>query len=467
MARYGLAGGSLRLVSFLSGNRLGLAPDNLTGGTGTAAAGMGTTLGWASSSAGMTWTRLSDQGDEARVRAWYAGSSADIAWLPEWGSAQLHSTVSELGVSVEAGRESARGSHLVGASLVRPATAYSVTQLSSNATVASGTSSRFAAPSVASLFTEWSWRPTTRFVARGGIRANAALHGEFNLEPRVDVTVHTSPTTHFDFGVGRTHQTLQSMFNEENLLGTMVGLELPTSASGALPTATADQIGIGVEHRVTDRLFLTFDSYARRWTGVPLPATTTGGLFVTDSVYIGTGHAEGVVLGAALNGRRLAAHASLSFSQSVRQYAGLAYHAGVERPWGLAGAVDYRIDRRTAAQLAFNTGAGTPSSITGGGADTRPDHLTSESGDVAGTPVNLPGPVNVERLPGYSRLDLGIRRNWPVTLAGRGGALSTTLRVINLLDTSNGIGVVASSGSSLRIVRGTPRSLAFELGWVF
>ncbi len=476
VARLNAAGGSLRVVSFLSGNKLGLEPgspivvSSATGDSGDNGSGQlsgGTMLGWKSSSIGATWTQLGADGLEVRLRSWYSGATADITWLPEWGSSRLRSTVSELGMSAEGGREWAHGSNLFGLSLVRPTTSYAVAQLSTDAAIASAASTRTATPTTASLFTEWSWRPNNQLVSRIGMRGNATSGARMNVEPRVDISYYTSADTHFDLGAGRTHQTLQSMFNEENLLGTLIGLELPSAANGAIPTASADQIGLGIGHRVSSRITLTADSYLRRWSGVPLPANTTGGVFVTDSVVIGRGHSSGVVLGATYAGRALSAHAAMSFARSVREYDGGSYHAGVERPWSVAGIFDYRLGHRTLAQLSLGAGTGEPSSITGAGVDWRPDHLPTQSGELEGTPVNLPGPVNIERLPGFTRIDVGLRRSWPLGIAGRSGALTTSLRVVNLLNTTNSIGVVAAAGSSLRLVRGTPRGLGFEVGWLF
>ena len=469
VARLAATGGSLRVVSFLSGNRLGLQPVSADDVEPTPAARLaaGTTLGWNSSTLGASWTRLTATGGEARLRAWYAGAGTSISWVPTGGAAELRSRVSEVGLSAEVGFESARGSQLIGASVVRPATSYVVNQLSVDSTTFSTKATRIASPAVASLFGEWSWRPSTQLVARAGLRGNASTYGEVNLEPRLDLTVRLSSTTHVDLGAGRTHQTLQSMFNEENLLGTLIGLELPLAAGGNLPTASADQLGIGLEHRVSTRFTITMDSYLRRWNGAALPAGTTGGLFVADSLVIGRGHASGVIIGAAFAGRALAARASVALASSVREYGGQAYHAGVEQPWSVTGGLDYRLGHRMVAQLSFGTGTGEPSSVTGSGVDWLPDHLPTLTGELSGTPVNLPGPVNVERLPGYTRLDLGVRRNWPIGLAGLHGALSTTIRIRNLLDTPNGIGLASPTSGSLRIVRGAPRGVTLELGWIF
>lgn len=469
VARIAAAGGSLRMVSFFSGNQLGLQEAGADDAALSPAARIaaGTTLGWSSSTIGATWTRLARDGGEARVRAWYAGAGTDISWVPTGGAAELRSNVSEIGVSAEVGHESAHGSRFFGASLIRPATSYWATRLSSDSTIASRTTATVVSPVVGSLFAEWSWRPTSRLVARAGLRGNASAANEFNLEPRLDVTVHLSGRTHLDLGAGRTHQTLQSMLNEENLLGTLIGLELPQSAGGNLPTASADQVGVGLEHRLGNRFTLTMDSYLRRWNGVALPAGTTGGLFVGDSLVIGRGHASGVVVAAAYAGHVLAAHAAVSLARSVREYGGQAYHAGIERPWTVAGGFDYRFGTRTTAQLSLTTGAGEPSSVTATGVEWLPDHLPTLTGELSGTPVNQAGPVNMERLPGYTRVDLGIRRNWLVGLAGLHGALSTTMRIQNLLNTPNGIGLASQTGGSLRIVRGAPRTVTLELGWIF
>jgi hypothetical protein len=133
----------------------------------------------------------------------------------------------------------------------------------------------------------------------------------------------------------------------------------------------------------------------------------------------------------------------------------------------VAGGFDYHFGPRTTAQLSLTTGAGEPSSVTATGVEWLPDHLPTLTGELSGTPVNQAGPVNLERLPGYTRVDLGLRRNWLVGLAGVHGALSTTMRIQNLLNTPNGIGLASQAGGSLRIVRGAPRTVTLELGWIF
>jgi hypothetical protein len=91
----------------------------------------------------------------------------------------------------------------------------------------------------------------------------------------------------------------------------------------------------------------------------------------------------------------------------------------------------------------------------------------AESGELVGTPVNLPGPVNAQRLPSYGRLDLGLRREWHFPGFGRGTALTTGVSVANALDRPNVLGLVAGDHGGVRALRGLSRTLELEVGWRF
>src|SRR5262249_19555120 len=78
--------------------------------------------------------------------------------------------------------------------------------------------------------------------------------------------------------------------------------------------------------------------------------------------------------------------------------------------------------------------------------------------------INLPGDINSTRLPSYSRLDLGLRRDWRVSGMGRGSPVPTAVAVPHVLGQTNILGLVARTHGGLRRIPGGSRALPLELG---
>ena len=98
-----------------------------------------------------------------------------------------------------------------------------------------------------------------------------------------------------------------------------------------------------------------------------------------------------------------------------------------------------------------------------GGFDWQPFEPLREGGGLTGTPTNFAGAINALRLPDYLRVDLGVRRRWPVPGLG---ALNTAVRIDNILGRRNALGAVQDA-RSLRLLPAAGRSVTFEVGWAF
>jgi hypothetical protein len=101
------------------------------------------------------------------------------------------------------------------------------------------------------------------------------------------------------------------------------------------------------------------------------------------------------------------------------------------------------------------------------GFEWRPSQPLLESGELAGTPQNLPGAINAAQLPDYARLDLGLRRTWHFPGVGQSTALTTAVSVLNVLGRRNVLGFVARPDGSLGLIPGVRRGVTFEVGWSF
>ena len=446
-----VGGGRLRVLSFLSRNRLAFPAfgENAPGyGDGGAMPYGHNAIGWTSWSQGATWSR-SGAGVELQTAAWAAGSSADIAWGGDEGPERLRSSLAEVGLSARAAWPGAGGGTSVGASLVRPATRYSVT--------GAGGLSLYGAPLIGSLYAERQWRPAHALLLSAGLRAGSDFATWAALEPRLSAVLQPDAGTRVGLAAGRSHQVLQSVTNDASPLELVFGADLPVAggASG-LPVARADQVEAFAGRRLATGLDLSFSAWLRQSDGIVLGALSTRDFFPGDSVATGQGETRGVSGALELVRGRVTARGSVTVAANVRTAGGTRYDAGYGHGMTLDFDASYRVERETRLLLRFRGGNGDPSSVAEAGFDWQPG---AQSGELAGTPINLPGAVNAERLPSYARLDVGIRREWHF--------LTTGASLVNALDQSNVLGLVATEQGGVRALGGLPRTLELEVGWRF
>ncbi|HET9039883.1 MAG TPA: carboxypeptidase regulatory-like domain-containing protein [Gemmatimonadales bacterium] len=470
-----VGGGRLRLVSFASGNRIDFpSVGDGDGGSEPATAGGGyagiarNAIAWRSHSQGVTWSRVSPSGVRLETAAWWAGSSADVNWLAAGNAQHLRNRLSETGLSARVAWPREDGGLSAGVSLVRPSTQYDVVPLPGAALASASGLALDAAPVVGSVFGERLWRPARVLQLSAGLRASTDFSGWAGVEPRLTAMLDADRRTRLGIGVGRSHQVLQSVINDESALGLLLGFDLPVAAgSGTLPVARADRIEALVERRVAAGLRLSVTGYLRRTSGLALGAASTPGLFPGDSIVVGQGDASGVIGALDLARGPLSGRASLTLARDVRTAGATRYDAGYGQGTSVALDLGYRVLRDTRLQLRFQGGARQSTSIIGPGFEFQALDALHESGELAGTPEILPGTLNAERLPTYSRLDLGLRRDWRLPGIGQGTLLTTSISVTNVLGHQNTLGLVAGRDGGLRVIRGVPRALALEVGWRF
>lgn len=469
--------GRLRFISFLAGNRLDFSSVSDAGSRGGASderpapgdveeypGAPRNSVSWRSHSQGITWTGSDTFGANVQLATWWAGSSAEASWLAPGGAKRLHSKLSEIGLSARATWPSTGGGTSVGASLVRPSTHYVVTPAIAPSSAAAGLSLG-AAPVVGSVFAERQWRPSRVLRLSAGLRASTNFVGWAGLEPRITAMVEPDARTRVGIGIGRSHQVVQSVFNDESALGMILGFDLPVAAEpGALPVARADQLEALVERGLGNGLDLSLTGYVRRTSGLALGAASTLGLFPGDSVVVGRGIASGVTGALGIRRGRLSGRTALTVGRNVRTFGGTEYDASYGHGTSLTAELGYRFLQNTRLLLRFNSGAHQPASIVAPGFEWQP---LREAGDLAGTPENLPGGVNATRLPAYARLDLGLRRPWRTPDFMHAGDITTGVSIANVLGRANVLGFIANPDGSLRVIRSIPRTLVFEVGWHF
>jgi hypothetical protein len=447
-------GGRLRVLGFASQNHLSFPAFGDAAGPPAAYGTPRNTVDWTSFSHGVTWSRT-DSRVKLESAAWLAGSTAEIAWRGGEGPARLRNRLTELGLSGRVVWPAATGGASAGFSLIRPSTSYATSRGLSLA----------AAPAIGSVFVEREWRPGSRLVLTGGARASTDFAFWSAVEPRVTAVLEPDRRTRLGVGAGRTHQLVQSVVNDESALGLVLGLELPVAASaGRVPVARADQVELFASRELARGLELSLTGYLRRTDGEVLGAASTRDYFPGDSLTIGRGEASGLIGALGLARGPLSARAALSVGHDVRRTDRSSYYTGYGNGSSLAIDGSYRFPGDTRLQLRFRGGVRQPASVVEPGFEYQ---AVEESGELAGTPINLPGQINPARLPGYARLDLGLRRDWPLPGFGRRAGLTTALSVTNLLDRVNVLGLIARPAGGVQAIRGSGRELRVEVGWRF
>ena len=461
--------GVLRIVGFESGNRLRWEPVVRRPAGATSASPATTTLSddatWQSSAFGATWARPAGHGGEWQAAGWWSGSTATVVTLAPGQTERLISGIGEFGLSTAWHQRLRASTVVLGGEVTRPQTWYGSSTMFTQAGVSLTGIALAATPVLGAVYGEWDWHGASGLDFRAGLRANADFQRPISFDPRLLVNLHPDLATRIEIGFGRTHQAVQSMLNEENLMSAVIGPGLLTNAPSTVPPASADQWVLSLERRLGAGVTVALDGYARTWHNVLAPAVTGAGFFATAAPAYGDGHAHGLNASLSMVRDRLTVQTWVGLANNVQQAAGVSYSTSFERPWSFSGDVDYRLPSRTTVQLRWNTGAGQPATAIQSGIEWRPYQPATGAGEIEGNATNLVGAINTLRLAGPLRIDLGLRREWHLGASGGTSGLTTSVRLVNLLNQADPTGVMAASGGVMQLLPGTPRGVVFEVSW--
>ncbi|MEO8089539.1 MAG: TonB-dependent receptor [Gemmatimonadales bacterium] len=424
---------------------------------------------WASTTGGAVWTHSGRPGTTLTTRLWRASSQAQIHWAVNEGPAQVESGLEDVGFSSDLVSGSRSKQHRVGVAVQRVSSLYEISPIGVTAGGAVPAPVRLqSAPTILSAFAQEQRSIGRRLTLSTGLRASAVNAANLLLEPRLSLRYRLSGGVTLSAGAARIHQFLQSMRNEESLLDRAFGPDLPiTVGVGGLPPARADQISAAVETRLSPALTLSLDGYLRHFTGLLVTPATTASPFSPGMPPIGSGRAGGLTLDGRYRSGPLEVRANFGLARSTRSTGSLEYSPGALRSRWLAVGVIRRLGDLTSVRLASTLASGGATSILGGPIEWQSPGGWAGSGEIAGSPDQILGPLNAARLPTYLRTDLGLTRNWRIT-AGEDGLLTTTLTITNLFDRQNPLGYVAATGSPTpRTLLFSPRSLSMQVGWHF
>jgi hypothetical protein len=471
-----LRGGRLEAFAFHSGDRIGfdgrvehpefdgsphpgpqvpVQPNALSWATGTDA------LRWSSGGGSEGDT----QGDtQWELRAWRTRFDALFDWA---AATQLRSSYEQLGTSAQAQRH-VRGVQLTaGVDATKLNIGYDV-GTSSDATAAPLVLS--GSPLIVSMNGEARWKAADHWSFALGLRDPIIAPSGRGLEPRM--SVRFAPTHRISLGVGysRLHQYVQSLRNEESLVDALAGITLPVAAGSSangqqVPVARADQLIASFDARLTSTLALSALAYARRERGIVLVAPVSASPFATTEFATGTANAKGLSLLLERTGDRVSGELAYTLSSVSRSAGATSYTPAFAATHTLSLGVGARVWRTTTLRAAASVNSGLPASVYADPIEWAPYTPSSGSGDIAGSPQHIVGGVDGVRLPPYLRLDLGVRREWELSLFGVGAHVAGSASVMNVLGRGNALGVIAPTTGSLQWLQLPARTIEVGLEW--
>jgi hypothetical protein len=317
----------------------------------------------------------------------------------------------------------------------------------------------------ASVRRRWHWGNAASLEA--GVRANWASFRWAGTEPWVGLQVRPWHPLTLAVQAGRAYQFTQSWINEESFLTTLAGMEVPVAAGATgMPVARSDNLAARVEVNTGAGWTLGLEGYTRHLSNLFLSAPTSTQPFTAAIPGFGSGNAAGLIARSSLIRGPVELALSLGLTRASRTLGTIGYTPAFVRTGFLHAAALLHLDPATVLGLAVTAGTGQPTTpLTA--FDWQPYNPWSGNGELAGTPANLGGPINVYRLPALRRVDVGLRREWRLGQQP-GRTMITSLTIENLLNHSNAIGLVgAQRALQTEFLYAGSRALRLEFGWAF
>lgn len=470
-----LAGGSLELLAFHSGDRLGFA----AGEAGTADGPAGVVLPpdalrWLTGTDAIRW-----RGGAAHawdVRAWRTHFDAGIEWA---ASSRLASSLDDIGAAVSGGWHVGAAQLAAGVTADRYDVRYQVSPLVGAGSGVPDSLGRLLAlhgsPMIAAAFVEGRWRAGAHWSGALGLREESA-DGAFRVpEPRFSLHYAPTPRLSLGLGVARLYQDVQSLRNEESPLDAIAGITLPVIAGSAGPAGTArvpavraDQAIATIAWRVTPGASLALAAFTRAESGVALVAPVTMQPFAMEGFDVGTTHAMGASLALTHEGQWLSVELGYAYSVVRERTVSLDYAPSFAAAQVLTAGVGIRVQPETSLRIGLAASSGGPASVLAGHVEWSPFGAGDANASLEGSPQRIVGLLDGARLPPYVRLDVGLRRTFIVHVFGRSAGITGTASLTNLFDRSNAFGLALDArNGTLEMLRYPPRSAVLGIDWTF
>jgi hypothetical protein len=380
---------------------------------------------WTSGSVGLDWRRTVGMWSVG-FTGWGAESDAAARWDAVSGPLRLSGSRHDLGLLVAAERREGGGWTKAGARVERSRTSYEVDGRNLDATTP-----------IATLFGQH----TRPLGARTDLTLGAALASAddgAHFEPSVQLRWRASPTVVLSATVNRTHQFAQSLRNAESIVGNVFPADLfiGTGVPG-VPTARSDLAAVAAEYRPGSGVRLGAEAYLRASDGLLLVAPRTGEPFSPGSFTVGSGSTGGLALEAAVRRTRYAVIASYGLERVRLQYADSAYVPEYGTTHLLEGGAIVYPTATLSVKIGATAAFGRQATAAVGGFEWEACNLLDRGCEFSGSPSHDGETLGGTSLPGYFRLDLGVRKHWHLHVGGRDAVVALFGTVTNLLNYDN------------------------------
>ena len=380
---------------------------------------------WSGGSVGLDWRRTLGTWSLG-VTGWGAESDAGSRWQGAEGLMRLSSSRHDFGLVAAAERHAGRGWTKVGARVERSRTAYEV----------NGDALDAVTP-IATLFGQH----TRPLGARTDLTLGAAFasaDGEAHIEPSAQLRWRASPGLALSATVNRTHQFAQSVRNSESIVGNVFPADLfiGTGAPG-VPTARSDLAVLAAEYRPASGVRLGAEGYVRRSDGLLLVSPRSGEPFSPGSFTVGSGSTAGLALEAAVSGTRYAVIASYGLERVRLEYSDSTFVPQYGTTHLLEGGAILFPTATLSVKIGATAALGRRATSAVGGFEWESCNLLDRGCEFSGSPSHDGETLGGTSLPGYFRLDLGVRKHWHLHLGGRDAVVALFGTVTNLLNRAN------------------------------
>ncbi|MGQ0703616.1 MAG: carboxypeptidase regulatory-like domain-containing protein [Gemmatimonadales bacterium] len=416
-----LLGGQVRVVGYGNWNDLAAAADTLGNGRNE--------FNWSGWSVGSAWAgQVGNAG--FKLVAWTASQGAGALWsastsVPD----RLGAGRRDVGIGSRVSWSGPTSTTTAGIRVERISTRY---DLGAQGDSLGSFTLRRANP-VWAAFGEHTRKIAPRTEAHLGL-VGAIARSTVYVSPALLLRVRPTAALTLQGGLSRRHQFVQSLRNPESMVASIFPTELFMVAGDELPVARSDLVHVALEYRPRMGLHLGAEIYARSFRGLAL--VQDAGPFVTSRIGTGRGNAQGLMLEAAANGARYAFLASYALQRVRYQFGDTSYIPAHAAGHALESGITVFPSPSWSLRLGITALAGRHTTAIAGGFEWESCNLLDWGCQFAGTPLRS-GPIGATSVPAYVRVDLGVRKHWHWSLAGRDGELGVYATMTNILGRSN------------------------------
>jgi hypothetical protein len=415
---------------------LGYGSDDMLGAAASALVAAGPTMPahhhfkWGSGSYGAGWSGLF-RGRLLEIRGWTAGNEAEARWIGAPGLAELTSNRRDLGLSTSLRGIAPHGSTEVGFRLVASRTDYQTRWPAGTQEPMRLTANRLLATA--------SVEHNHRLTGQSGLDLSLTgtwTSGEATLGPGAGVWWRPIRPLTLSASYTRRHQFSQSLRNPESMAGAVFPADLTVGSGAGIPVARGDLGAVAMDYRPANGVRIGVRAYARAARGLLLVAIRETGPFATGPSTIGSSTTRGTVIELEVRRTGIQLLATYGFQDTWVTAPGVRYRPSAAVPHAVDAGVTLRPSTNWSVRLGVSGLYGRRATEVRGPFEWEGCNLRDRGCEFAGAP-ELMGPIGAVALPGYLRIDLGIRHEWRLSLFGRTGTLAASGTVTNLFDRRN------------------------------